>query len=364
MSGGIWTLTELVTAPAATRGEDFAWSASPSPGTLGGSLGNLRARAAPKAPWTFGGMQRQKRTDYPGATTPSVQVLGPQQKPFTLEGSFDDRYNYPGFAVEEMRRFEAMCERGNLVRIAFEDQAFVGLITDWTFPYRRAWQIGYQFTFDVHARPDNFDLTDRVPDTAVAPATMFDALDTAVQAALDADLDAPRTLLTGTTVDDTSAQLSAMASSVDQLGRTLDNRDATPPENPVDGFSRIATQCREVQGAAYNVLLELAIARSDTVLAAQTAIGVLDFEVWSRSLRFASRVAMAQAAAAARAAQARAQPDATRLYRPQAGESLYAISRKFLGTPFAWRLIYDRNALDSVTLTGREILVIPERGQA
>jgi hypothetical protein len=45
------------------------------------------------------------------------------------------------------------------------------------------------------------------------------------------------------------------------------------------------------------------------------------------------------------------------------GESLYAISRKFYGTPHAWRLIYDRNHLTSVTLTGDEILIIPERGR-
>jgi hypothetical protein len=182
MSGGIWTLTELVTAPAATRGEDFAWSASPSPGTLGGSLGNLRARAAPKAPWTFGGSMRHVRTDYPGSTTPSVQILGPKHDTFTIEGMFDDRFNFPGYAVGEMRRLEEMCKRGNLCRVAFQDQAFYGIFIDWKFPYRRDWQIGYTLHLrrsraarrvrpESRSRPGGESRTDVRPDGPCDPGS-------------------------------------------------------------------------------------------------------------------------------------------------------------------------------------------------
>jgi len=96
----------------------------------------------------------------------------------------------------------------------------------------------------------------------------------------------------------------------------------------------------------------------------QSAIGVLTFEDWSRSLRYTARVTMYQGLAGERSSAERAQPDAKHLYRPHAGESLYAISRRFYGTPFAWRLIYERNALTSFTLTGTETLIIPERAGA
>jgi hypothetical protein len=359
VAAGVWTITELRRGPqGASEGETFVWSADTSPPTPNGG-----GRCAPKAPWTIGGQMRQKRTDYPNSRTPSAQILGPVKKPQTLEGAFDDRYNFAGFAVGEMRRLEAMMERGNLCRISFQDQTFLGIFVDWDFPYRRKWQIGYVLQFDVHERPENFDLSDRVPDLEMSPAVMFDALDRSVQGALEFSSTAPRSLLAGTTVPHVDAKLARMATSVDQLAATLDNREILPPEHPVDGFTRLGTQFREVKAASYELLLELGAVRSDTALAVQTAIGVLDFEDWTRSLRYAARLAIGRAVAGDRACSARAEPDAVRLYRPQAGESLYAISRKFYGTPHAWRLIYDRNHLTSVTLTGDEVLIIPERGQ-
>lgn len=358
MAAGLWRITELRRgAQGGAEGEVFVWSADTSPPTPNGG-----ARAAPRVPWSFGGVMRHVRTDYPGSETPSYQVLGPAMKQFTLEGAFDDRFNFPGYAKEEMRRLEAMCKRGNLCEIQFQDQVFVGLFVEWDFPYRREWQIGYSLTFDVAERPENLDRSDRSPDIEMSPAVLFDAVDLAIQSALDFNGRAPRSLLAGDTMADVEASLASMASSVDDLGLTLDNRELVPPENPVDGFTRLATKFREVQGAAYNLLVRLGSVRSDTELAVQTAMAVLDFEDWTRSLRFAARIAMGQAVAGDRACTARAEPDAVRLYRPQQGESLYAISRRFYGTPHAWRLIYDRNALSSVTLTGDEVLIIPERG--
>lgn len=360
MAAGLWRITEIRRgAQGGAAGEVFVWTADTSPPTPKGG-----GRAAPKAPWTFGGQQRHVRTDYPHSTTPSVQVLGPMMKPFTLEGTFDDRFNFAGYAKAEMRRFEDMCKRGNLCQIQFQDQVFIGLIIDWDFPYRREWQVGYSFTFDPHARPEDYDLSDRSEHFEMSPAVLFDSVDLAVQSALEFNERAPRSLLAGSTMGDVEASLASMASSVDELALTLDNRELVPPENPVDGFTRLATQFRQVQGAAYNVLVELGSVRSDVELAVQTAMAVLDFEDWTRSLRFAARIAVGQAAAGTRACSARSEPDAVRLYRPQQGESLYAISRKFYGTPHAWRLIYDRNSLSSVTLTGDEVLIIPERGQA
>lgn len=130
----------------------------------------------------------------------------------------------------------------------------------------------------------------------------------------------------------------------------------------MDAFTRLATQFRAVRAGAFDARVTLATVRADVNLAVATAMGVLDFEDWSRSLRFMARIAMGQAHNGNLASTQRAQPDAKRLYRPNAGESLYQISRKFYGTPHAWRLIYERNSLSSFQLTGSETLIIPERG--
>jgi hypothetical protein len=358
----LWTIIELPNGEGGEHGETFVWTSNPDkPPTPSGG-----ARAAPRGgTWTFGGSHRQKRTDYPSSLTPSVQVLGPVHKPQTLDGMFDDRYNFPGYAVAEHRRLEAMLERGNLCRLSFQDQAFLGLFTDWSFPYRRDWQIGYSITFDVHARPEDFDLSDRSPFVDISPAVAQDQLDNAITAILQFHKSAPRSHLVGDTIPNTESRLAQAVSDVDQLGRTLDNQEITPSvASPVDAYTRMATQFHSVQGSTYELLISSAAYRSDTGLVVQTAMGVLGFEDWTRSVRYAARLAMGRARRGEQACAARAEPDAKRLYRPQQGESLYAISRKFYGTPYAWGLIYKRNHLTSVTLTGREVLVIPDRGAA
>jgi hypothetical protein len=355
VSEGRWVISELDRDARGGPGEVFEWTADSKASGKGG------ARAAPIGTWKFGVQQRHVRTDYPGATTPSYQILGPSMKSFTLEGVFDDRYNFPGYAVAEMRRLEDMIRRGSFCRLQFQDQVFIGLFTDCDFPYKRDWQIGYALTFDVSERPEVSAERVRVADD-LSPGALLDAADLHVQLALEFNDTAPRSLLTGSTMFEVESSLTSMTSATDELALAFDNRDLATPDSPVDGFTRLATKFRTLQGTAYELTLTLGAVRSDTELGVQTAMAVLDFEDWTRSLRFAARLAMGSAAAGDRACGARAEPDAVRLYRPQEGESLYAISRKFYSTPWAWRLIYDRNALSSVTLTGDEVLIIPERG--
>jgi hypothetical protein len=358
---GVFIITELRRAlnGAGTDGERFEWTSDQSalPGVRGG------ARACPLRPWTLGGQLRKVRTDYPGAKTPSTQVLGPVQKPQTLMGKWDDRYNFPGYAEQEMRRFETMCRRGNRVRIQFQGQAFEGLIDDWDFPYRRAWDIGYQFTFDVHDRTEHHDISDRSPPTVPSPVQTFDEVDLAVQTALDAHDEAPLATMGYTVGFDVEANLVQLADARLALSLTLDNQELAPTERVVDAFTRLATQFRQVQAAAMTTVADLFEARADVDLTVQTPIGVLDFEVWSRSIRFSCRAAMHASSRGDLAAAERADPHARRVHQAQAGESLYAISQLYYGTPWAWHLIADRNRLTHFVLTGDELLIIPERGQ-
>lgn len=76
-------------------------------------------RALPLGAWELPVVQRSVRHEYPGATEPSEQVLGPAYEPMTLSGVWDDRYMGAGAALEEWRDFEAMVKRGNRVRLSF-----------------------------------------------------------------------------------------------------------------------------------------------------------------------------------------------------------------------------------------------------
>jgi hypothetical protein len=341
-----------------SQGERFEWTAATDPPSS--SKGG--ARACPIAPWSIAGHMRQVRTEYNGARRPSVQILGPALGPSSFTGKFDDRYNFAGFAVGEMRRLEAAIRRGFPFTCQYLSITRTGIITDYKFDYRQEWRIGYEFTLDVHEDPSTPSDKIRSPESVDTPASHFDKLDAAIQAMLDIHNVAPATLMAGTTVPDMATNLTTALTSRDALGATLDNRELNPPENPVDAFTRLATQFRTVRADVFNAILAVAAVRSDAQLAVQTAIGVLDFEEWSRGIRFMGRIAIGRGLAGDRACTRRASPDAKRLYRPYAGESLYHISRKFYGTPHAWRLIYERNALLTWTLTGREVLVIPDRG--
>lgn len=358
MAVGLFTIQELrITSGAAVPdGERFEWTSDRRPpnGARGG------ARATPRGPWAIGLEQRMVRTDYPGSRTPSTQSLGTVWKPFTLSGRWDDRYNFAGYAMAEWQRMIGVVDRSHLCRIQFQQVVFDGQIKNLEVEYTRSWDIRYSFTVEPHQTPSLFD-PDRSPETVLTPAQTFDDLDLAIQVALEEDKGAPRPLLVGTTAVDNEANLAAMASSRDSLGATLDGRELLPPEKPTDAFTRLATQFRQVRADAFNTLIDIAEIRSDTELAAQTVMGVLDFETWSRGIRFSTRLAMGSALRGDQTSSRLAEPDATRLYRPQAGEHLYAIADRFYGTWQAWRMIADRNALSVFEMTGLELLIIPER---
>ena len=323
----------------------------------------------PRQPWIQGGEQRTVRTDYPGATSPSEQVLGPKKAPQSFNGRWDDRYNFTGYARGEMRRFEAMAERGNLVRIAFQEITYEGIITSWSFPYQRDWYIRYEFTVSIHARPDDLNI-DRSPDTTRTASDAYDAVNDQVNAADLRLFEALRaqnleSRLQTEAVQDCKTAMANMTKNRDALADTLDQREWNPSatDKAVSAFRRIATQFRAVRSNALDLIASTAETRSDVDLGVRDAMSVLSYEDWSRSMRFQGRVILGQANEAADAMDERAEPDALRIYRPREGESLYQIARRFYGDAGAWRLIANRNGLTDFELTGDELLIIPERGR-
>lgn len=363
MAVGVFSITELLRVGANRQesviGEVFEWTSdrTPSDPVRGG------ARAAPLRPWTFGGRLRTARTDYPGARTPSEQVLGPTEKSFSLAGRFDDRYNFRGFAVAEMRRFRDMCRRGNPCRIQFQNQTFEVLIIEWDFDYHKDYYIPYKFSVSNHDRPENLLRTDRSPSTAQSPQDAFDKLEQTTLAMVEAQGLVPRDAVASDLTNRVETRVGDTTQAKDVVGDTLDEREFSIDADAVVGpFDRLATQFREAQAAAFSVTQELITVRADTEVGIQQALKVLQFEDWVRSQRFFARIVMGQAAGAADELEEREEPNATRLYRPFAGESLYRVATRFYGSPDAWRLIAARNNLSTTLLTGEETLIIPERG--
>jgi hypothetical protein len=349
MAAGVFVIQEA-------DGERFEWTSDRRP--LNGARGG--ARATPRGAWELELKQRMVRTDYPGSRTPSTQALGSSWEDFQISGRWDDRYNFAGYALEEWRRMLGVVDRSRICRVQFQQVVFDCQILKCQVQYQRDWDIRYTLTVLVHQTPSLFD-PNRSPETVLTAAQVFDDVDLAVAAAQEEDKGAPRSLLVGTTATDNESNLAQLSSDRDQLGATLDGQELLPPEKPTDAFTRLATQFRQVRASAFNTILDLAELRSDTEMSVLTAMGVLDFETWTRGVRFTSRIAMSSALIGDLTATRRAEPDAKRLYRPSQGEHLHAIARRFYGTWEAWKLIADRNALTSFEMQGTELLIIPER---
>lgn len=358
---GLFVITELRRtaggtgpAPGAARFEWSSGNAMPDPAKGG-------ARAAPLGTWTLGTEVVLVRTDYPGARSASVQVITPKRKPFTWTGRWDDRYNFPGYAVGEFQRFEEMVNRANICRFQFQGQVVEGVIRDFDPDYKGDWLVKYAFTVEVLQRPAE-NQPNRSPAGPLSPAQRFDAAAVAVVSMQVAADTVPAGALGGTLANDVATTMVTTVTNRDALGATLDQRDSRPAAQGSASLPRLATQFRQLGDGAQRTIDQLVDARSDLDVVTQTAANVLDFEVWSRSMRFNARLLLGSSIAGANDMDERASPNAERLYRPHEGESLYAISRWAYGTPHGWRLIAERNGLTDFAMTGDETLIIPERG--
>jgi hypothetical protein len=339
-------------------GEVFQWTAdADAPDQARGGR-----RAMFTGRWVTGGRQRHVRTDYPGGVEASFQVLGAVHDDQTFEGEWDDRWNFPRYAEQERERFEAMCRRGSYVTVEFEGMRFLGLISEWSFPYRKASKIGYRFTLSVSRSLSDPAATTAAPASAKPIGTSFDELDGRTQALLAEFAGYPRAGMVG----DVSARLDEALLSLNNLRNEMsgavDQSELGAPARAIEQFKRLGTQARLIQGAASGVVDELVAVKADAELGVRTALAVLNFEASTRNMRTQARLLKWSGFQIARDMEERGVPLPFRFYRPAKGESLYAIANQHYGDPAAWRLIAEANNLTVLTLEGTEFLMLPERG--
>ncbi len=320
--------------------------------------------SAPRGSWRFGLTQRTVREDYPGVERPVEQVLGPNYKDFSLQGVWDDRYNSDGFALDQMRRFEALVQRGSLCRFEFETLALVGIPKDADFDYKRAAYIGYNFTVSPHYRQvggsEGVGGRRKVPD-ALRPVTEFRDVSIEAAAFMEAVFAvAPAKTMKGSTHADNRGILNQVHQGVADLVSAVEWRVQAGEETLVD-LKRVSNALSVIKGTAASMITSVASLKSSTAMAYENAVDSLDFDAWRTGLSaYARKLALTGVQGRDELAR-RVEPKAVALYRPRAGESLYGIAQRFYGTPTAWQQIATRNGLTTITLQGTELLIIPER---
>lgn len=360
MAEGVFTITELM--PDGREIRRFGWTAdlTPPSGFKGG------ARAVPKKTWDIGGKQRNNRIDYPGSDgEPTQQILGYVRDDQTFKGRWDDRHNFPGYAKQTMLEFEELVARGNRVRIQYASQVFVGVIVEHSAPYLMERLIDYSFTLSVHRRGHD-ELLASLEGFGVGPIPIGQSVDNVesyVLAMEEIDGDRPQHIV-GELGDTVANAMNDLSVGLGVLQASLDNTEVTVVvDDAITPFRRLSTQLRSIRGASIDTVQSTYDARSDVSLATKDAINALNFEVWTRGIRENGRRLSSVCYDTALEVEERDAPAAQSLYRPFAGQSIYAVALRFFGTADAWRLIAERNSLRTITLTGDELLVIPERGQ-
>lgn len=351
VGGGVFKITELKLASNGQLTDTsnvFEWTA--------------REYSAPRGPWKFGGEQRSVRTDYPGYDEPTEQILGPNFTPFTIKGIWDDRYMGAGNALTTYQTFEDMCWRGPMVRIEFDTISVIGLIKKWDFEYKRADYIGYEFEVSPHTRakkPQIAKLNAGPPNPQPFNLAAYSSI-TNAQTML---YTVPMGWMVGEIWLDAYAILTELAT-LSVLIETVisgrlfyENQDAGTIDRIMHLFASMRLKAREL-------ITLFKSSKSSTVLILTQADKVLTYDAWQRGLCWLVRLIILQCLLAEENLSRSAVPRTSNLYRPAEGESLYAISQKFYGSPDYWRDIMEANGIETTVLLGVELLVIPPRTAA
>ena len=321
----------------------------------------VTGKSMPFRPWKFGVTQRTIRTDYPGSTTPTEQILGWNFDEFSLEGRLDDKYNTPGFAAETQKTMELLVQRGNPVSMTWTNWTVSGVITNIEFDVRREWDIGYKITFSPHTRAKDPATAQDKSSGRKSASNMQKEINEQYEAMDDLAKAAPLGSILGTRVGDVVDQLNDMKRQVEEIAFAIETGNFGDPLSAGINILTIAGMFSKVATIGGNITGLLSDAKSSDDLSYLTdAQKTLDFDYWAKQTAWVARQATFFGITNATAVKKLESPDAKRIYRPQVGESMYGISNKFYGTPHNWRIIAERNKISDFILTGDEILVIPD----
>jgi hypothetical protein len=328
-------------------------------------------KSMPVAPWSFGIQQRTARTDYPGSQVPTEQILGWNFTPFTLSGRLDDRYNSPGYAMETQRLIELLVQRGNPTTFSWaadgagEILTIDGIAVEANFDVRRQWDIGYSITVSPHIRSKEttiIALPFEQPKSASQYQKDLQEKLAQLQSLSETAAELDTTLLTkGRRFADVVDQLKDLKRGIEEIVFAIQiGGTGSVPELALTVLN-VSNRFFDVAKVGANLSDLLKDANSnDDLMYITNAAKAMDYDFWAKETAFVARSMIFFGIDNATTLKKQAEPDAKRLYRPKAGESLYGISNRFYGNPHSWNVIAERNKLSDFILTGDELLVIPD----
>ena len=369
----------------------------------------LEGRALPYRPLTFSGKMRAEFNWYPGNPVATVQVLGAEEAPTTINGMWKDRFmaafdtfgvpiltgrtaiaTFNGNDVANVRDLVEIVEgfrlRGQLIEFGWDQFVRQGILIRFNQTWLRREDVEWEMEFQWINRGE--------PETPVAFGVRIPALDifNQISSAIEAvklALDAPFAFVSSISqiVDDAlivlDESVNALADIADKTAQAL----LTPLEVArstlsvlqtikeqsqaiVDVFESLPDRARRISADFAAVFAVDAAAAPQTTSQTETA-GIanltheqsLESALVGRDVRAKSRAL--RAIASQRAQEVEAQtiriPNIDSIIAIE-GQDLRDVSSAFYDTPEEWKRLLTYNNLSSSKLTAGQIILVPPLG--
>lgn len=301
------------------------------------------------------------RKELPGTTEPVEQIISSAWQPFTITGTWDDKWAGRGFAANTYQDVSAMVARVPFVQFQWGSYTFKGVITNFTPRHFDKSKIGYTITLSPH-RASAGAPTPFIPRNPPRPTKAYaDEVAEITVKATEIHGRAKNLPFNDDTHTSLLEDLDAWTSSSDEIvaaSRIQDIEDASR------WLRRQSFRFTTLANASSRIIGKLGRVRSDVVGSYETAVNSLALNEWARGLAYQARLMIGVSVQADRDLKRRADAKPTRLYRPSAYENIYKVADTVYGAAAEWRAIFDANNLQSLTFDGTEELVIPERAGA
>lgn len=342
----------------------------------------LRGRALPYQPFTLEGKMRADVTWYPGNPTATVQMLGTEEAPTTINGMWKDRFIksvdffgtraetpaavalFNGQQVEDaLALTQAVTQLrlgGQLLRVTWDEQVREGILIRFKETWRRREDVEWEMEFQWVSRgepkqPVTFILVPTVDDLAARLRKRVDSLIEKAEPVFEARDFFMRNL------EQNLLDIESAASDVEDAASSAVELTSTPDQ----ASRRVMAAAESVKGSAASIV-ELVDAQPtreiENISPEEQTLGrALFVDAWARELRREARAL--ELLTAQEVDQLRALVDDDDLlaaFIARADSDLREVAQAYYGDQSAWRRLKKYNRFRTSKLIAGDLVLVPK----
>jgi len=347
----------------------------------------LAGRALPYRPFSLSGSQRTDFIWYPGNPHATVQVLGAEEKPTTINGQWKDRFLKESQTVGGAETFTAVAEidgeqvasaddlvhkvddfrrKGQLVEVRWGTQRRRGIITEFNVKYDRQEDIEWDITFGWISQGDT-------PSAAVLSSQQdlgriksawdkaLDSLTAALNSATQAIGDLEDKI--NGAVKKITDRINEVTDAVASVAQVVNNAEQmTVRLNSI--YEGIKDSCTDLVDTLTSVppLDLFDLGPNDLVGGEPTFSASLLAESWTENMLTATRAARRQAVENQADITSLTGSNLLAVYTARSGDDLRQVATDFYGVPGGWRNLMLFNGLTQSELNAGQVVLVPTLG--